>query len=56
MYNEYIVNIFKLSLHDSMCFIPAVYITALFFFWRIKMLISALPQSPHILMPYDSRG
>jgi hypothetical protein len=51
-------NIFrclKLSLHDSKCFNPAVYLTALF--WRIKiLLVSALALCPHTTIPYDRKG
>jgi hypothetical protein len=58
IYNEYTVNIFrcrKLSLHDSRCFNPAVYPTALF--WRIKItLVSGLALCPHTTIPYDRKG
>jgi hypothetical protein len=58
MYNEYTISIFrflKLSLHDSRCFSPAVYLTALF--CRIKiLLVSALALCPHTTIPYDRRG
>jgi hypothetical protein len=58
MYNEYIVNMFKcvkLSLHDSKCLIPAVYLTALF--WRIKfLLISAFALCPRTVILCDRRG
>jgi hypothetical protein len=40
IYSEYTVSIFrvlKLFLHDSRCFRPAVYLTALF--WRTEILV-----------------
>jgi hypothetical protein len=60
MYSEYTVNIFrflKLFLHDSSCFSPAVYLTALF--WRAKILVVLaleLLVCPHATIPYDRIG
>jgi hypothetical protein len=57
MYGEYTVSIFrflKLFLHDSRCFSPAVYLTALF--WKAKILVVfALALCPHATISYDRK-
>jgi hypothetical protein len=56
MYSEYTVSIFrflKLFLHDSRCFSPTVYLTALF--WRAKRAFASA-LCPHTTIPYDREG
>jgi hypothetical protein len=58
MYSEYTVSVFrflKLFLHDSRCFSPAVYLTAIF--WRAKILVVFdLALCLHATIPYDRKG